>query len=449
MTVASENSRNEYTGNGSTTAFAYTFKILASSHVAVYVSGTLKTEVTDYTVTGVDADAGGTVTFVSAPAAAASVVLIRSVPLTQATDYEENGGFSADTHERALDKLTMIAQQITETFGRALKFAKTSTLKDIDVPEGSSASNRATKHMRWNVAGTALELVSVAVDAVTGLITTRGDLIRGSSTGAPERLALGATKKYLKSDGTDAGWDYVTAVKESGGQVLDLGAVSDGQVLMRSGTSVIGGAGSTPPTPRFFTASGTWTKPAGLQKVRVRVWGGGAGGGASSAGSPANPAGGGGGGGYSEKWIAAASLGSTETVTVGAGGAGGTGGTGAGASGNTSSLGAHCSATGGAGGSGSSAAASGGAGGSGSGGDINMTGQGGTASAADSGATAPGGTGGSAAGGGGGGGRSPFGSTGAAGSQPGGGGGSGGGPNGSNRDGGAGGAGAVIVEEYY
>lgn len=68
-----------------------------------------------------------------------------------------------------------------------------------------------------------------------------------------------------------------------------------------------------------FTASGTWTKPAGLSAnalVFVEVWGGGGGGGNYGAG---------GGGAYNSKMYRAAELGASIAVTVGAGGAGNTG----------------------------------------------------------------------------------------------------------------------------
>ena len=42
--------------------------------------------------------------------------------------------------------------------------------------------------------------------AQTDVITTRGDVIRGSSSNAAERLAIGAAETVLQSDGTDAAW---------------------------------------------------------------------------------------------------------------------------------------------------------------------------------------------------------------------------------------------------
>src|SRR3990172_11513514 len=95
---------------------------------------------------------------------------------------------------------------------------------------------------------------------------------------------------------------------------------------------------------QVYVANDTWTKPAGLKRVKVTVLAGGAGGGGTAMGT--NQAGAAGGaGGCSIKTIEAASLGATETVTVGAAGAGGTAGNNAGTNGGNSSFGAHATAT--------------------------------------------------------------------------------------------------------
>lgn len=127
---------------------------------------------------------------------------------------------------------------------------------------------------------------------------------------------------------------------------------------------------------QVFTASGTYTKPAGLKRVKVTVVGGGGGAG-NIVGSPVDTAWAGAGGGCAIKLIEASVLGATETVTVGAGGAGGTGSANSsGAAGGTSSFGAHCTATGGGGGlsSSSNPGAAGPSPGAGSGGDVNLYG---------------------------------------------------------------------------
>lgn len=116
---------------------------------------------------------------------------------------------------------------------------------------------------------------------------------------------------------------------------------------------------------RYYTSSNTWTKPSNLDFVVVEVVGGGSGGGSVNAEAVG---GGGAAGGYAVKKIAAASLGATETVTIGAGGA-------ANSAGGTSSFGAHCSATGGAAPPAGGAVAQGATGGVGSGGDLNLDGE--------------------------------------------------------------------------
>jgi hypothetical protein len=95
---------------------------------------------------------------------------------------------------------------------------------------------------------------------------------------------------------------------------------------------------------QVFTSSGSFTVPAGVTKLRVRVVGGGGSGG----GSTASLAGAGGGSGAYAEGVVTVTPGQVITVTVGAGGAGNSGASGS--IGGTSSFGAFASATGGSGG---------------------------------------------------------------------------------------------------
>ncbi len=97
----------------------------------------------------------------------------------------------------------------------------------------------------------------------------------------------------------------------------------------------------------YYTANNTYSKPANLKFIRVRLVGGGGAGGGANATAAAQFAcgGGGGGGGYAESIILASSLSASESITVGAGGTAVSGGTGG--SGGTSSFGSLVSASGG------------------------------------------------------------------------------------------------------
>lgn len=138
----------------------------------------------------------------------------------------------------------------------------------------------------------------------------------------------------------------------------------------------------TPPTLTLFTATGTWTKPAGLLYAIVegQAPGGGSGGSAATGASQIAVSGGGGGGGYCRKLILAAALGATETVTIGAVGTAGAAGANGGGAGGNVTFGAHFTANGGAGGGAGSAATApqmggnAGNGGNATGGDLNIPG---------------------------------------------------------------------------
>ena len=101
------------------------------------------------------------------------------------------------------------------------------------------------------------------------------------------------------------------------------------------------------PTIQVFTTSGTYTPTVGMRNAFVQMLGGGgAGGGQQTNGSPGG--GGGGGGEFSEGIFSAASIGASQTVTIGAGGTANNGAPGG--NGGTTSLGILMSCGGGQGG---------------------------------------------------------------------------------------------------
>jgi hypothetical protein len=86
------------------------------------------------------------------------------------------------------------------------------------------------------------------------------------------------------------------------------------------------------------SSSGTYTTPANISAIWVRMCGGGGGGGGAAQAASQSAAGGGGGAGsYLEKYITSPSA--TYAYTVGAGGAGGTAGNNAGSNGTASTFG--------------------------------------------------------------------------------------------------------------
>jgi hypothetical protein len=132
-----------YAGAGTTGPFTVPFRFLEASHLRVIrnVAGvdTVLTINTDYTVSGVGA-ASGSVTLIAALSVGQTLTVVRNVPATQEADYVAGDAFPAESHEVALDKLTMIAQQLAEEVGRSVKVSVTSTT-DPDVLLASIAAS--------------------------------------------------------------------------------------------------------------------------------------------------------------------------------------------------------------------------------------------------------------------------------------------------------------------
>jgi len=158
MTVSTTIIKNSHNGNGSTTNFAYQFKILQDSDLVVIIRSstgteTTKTLTTHYTVAGAGDASGGSITFTTGntPASGETVVIRRNVPQTQAIDYIANDPFPAETHEEGLDRTTMIAQQVSEATDRSIKLSRTNTMTSTEFTVG--ATDRANKLLSFDSSG--------------------------------------------------------------------------------------------------------------------------------------------------------------------------------------------------------------------------------------------------------------------------------------------------------
>jgi len=128
MTILTTNSRETKLGNGVTTAFPFSVVFLVDTDLVVTkVSAagvrTLWTLGLQYTLTGAGENTGGTLSTTpgNTLATGESVVIDRQVPSTQLVDFTPNSALPADTLERALDKLTMLAQELEYADERSLR----------------------------------------------------------------------------------------------------------------------------------------------------------------------------------------------------------------------------------------------------------------------------------------------------------------------------------------
>lgn len=132
MTIATSTNRVDYTGNGSTTVFSFSFRIFANSDLVVTSATPAGVETTlvlgtDYTVSGAGSYNGGSVTLTTALTNGHALTILRELDITQDTDLRNQGSFFAETHEDVFDRQTMIMQQLQEQIDRSAKLPITST----------------------------------------------------------------------------------------------------------------------------------------------------------------------------------------------------------------------------------------------------------------------------------------------------------------------------------
>lgn len=138
MTTEVQTPEKVYDGDGVSVSFAAPFRFLAGTLVVdvIAVDGTVTSlvEGVGYSVSGGETDAGGTVTLTSgALAPAGSKLRIRrNTARKQTAEYDTNDTFPAETHEAALDRLSLITQEQDSTLD-ALQS------RGLLVPDGSVA----------------------------------------------------------------------------------------------------------------------------------------------------------------------------------------------------------------------------------------------------------------------------------------------------------------------
>jgi len=232
MTVTANERRIQYEATAGQTVFPYPFPIQHESEITVIQTlasdgtSTTLTIATDYTVSGVGDASGGNITLVSGAALDDIITVVGATPTTRTTDFNQAGDYFADELNAQLDRITHILQENETETKRAFLLKDEDTATSVELP---ITSVRSSKYLAFDSSGdpiaadgtaespttafmkTVLEAETAAaarttLDAQEDVITTRGDLIRGSSSAAAERLALGTANQILTSDGTDANW---------------------------------------------------------------------------------------------------------------------------------------------------------------------------------------------------------------------------------------------------
>jgi len=185
--ITATTEREQFAGDGSTTGFSWPYMLLEEADLVVLLETSAGVESvqainSQYTITGVGTGSV-TVTMVTAPASGQTLTIYRSTDRDQETDYTANGDFPAETHEAALDKLTLMVQELQRQIDLAIKYP------DGEPPSGlvdkiSTKPNRTNKYLGFDASGN-LILSSVdlaALELVAPTTVDTADLVNDSVT---------------------------------------------------------------------------------------------------------------------------------------------------------------------------------------------------------------------------------------------------------------------------
>lgn len=195
MTISTEESRKSYAGSDTVGPFPFPYYFLNDSDLVVILNSDdvgggeqILTLNVDYTVAGAGDPAGGSVTTTEIVTSYPyqQITIYRDPARTQDTEYPEGDRFPAASHERALDKLTMMMQRIRDMANRCVRLPDGSSAFNMKLP-----SNRTSKYVAFDSLGNL-----TAVDGTTSdiIATPFMEGVLGSTNAPAAKVLLGATE---------------------------------------------------------------------------------------------------------------------------------------------------------------------------------------------------------------------------------------------------------------
>ena len=263
---------NNYTGNGSTTAFTLSSTVANENNLIAFIEGVYQNKA-DF------AASGTTITFATAPANGRKVVVYHARSAVSGADvlvnsFTGNGsttaytlGTSPQNENNTQVYLNGVYQNKNtySTSGTTLTFstapANTVSIEVIVLSQtaiNTPASNSVTTSTiaDGNVTTSKINDDAITLAKLAGL--ARGKIIYGDASGNPAALALGTNGQVLKSDGTDISWG-----SDSAGTITGVTNFSDNRIATASGSTTLNGEanltfnGATLAVTGAITASST------------------------------------------------------------------------------------------------------------------------------------------------------------------------------------------------
>lgn len=279
MTVSSDTNRQTYGLNGATQDFPVPFYFFADTdllvtHTTFGADGTATVTPlvlnSDYTVSGAANEAGGSIHTAVALSAGHNdnIVIKRAIDATQLTEYPPNTPFPASSHERALDKLTMLTQQLATDIAFCMR------TPDVGggTPEGVTPVPVPSGIWQWDPTGTKVQFLPVGGGTVQvgTVLTTPSTGQHFAQNGANihrlnDRVFVGgATLNDGRFPGNKADWFSAWEADELGVSSISLA----GQLAVLNGPSD-GDASAIAAAAQSLNFSSASTSCMGVQAIAV------------------------------------------------------------------------------------------------------------------------------------------------------------------------------------
>jgi hypothetical protein len=215
MTISAEVKRVLQNGTGSTATFSFNAPVDAVDDLKVFTyiiaTGAQTTQTRggsgtyDYTVSINTSTKFATITLNNNLPATHRIVMLRDIAITQVVDYVEGDPFPAETHEGALDKLTLINTMLSEQVDRSLKVVESSATTNLSISELTANSS-----LLVNAAGDGV-IMGPDASTITGASTAAGEAADSASAAAASASSASASATSATSAAASTGLPTITS----------------------------------------------------------------------------------------------------------------------------------------------------------------------------------------------------------------------------------------------
>lgn len=185
MAVTNQTPFKSFTAAPGATVFSSEFRVIQSSDLVVRIDGVVATS--GYTVTGLGEAAGVDVTFTTPMTGGEMVELLRSVPLTRASDYQQLGDFQSPVVNQDFDRLWMSQQDQEFKIGGSLRLPFPEQVGELP-----AASSRAGRLLGFNSVGEPVAVVPESGSAADFAL----DLASPEAGKGPDLVAADVAEDY-------------------------------------------------------------------------------------------------------------------------------------------------------------------------------------------------------------------------------------------------------------